>query len=73
MSEDSSSVGDASNAVASEKVPCATEQSTENDENVEKACRDDRCSGKPSSLGMQASEHVCLQDAEGYVDAVMSS
>ena len=44
-----------------------------NDENVEKAGRDDGCSGKPTSLGMQASDHLCLQEADGYVDAVMSS
>ena len=54
----------------SEKVPCAAEQSTENAKNVD---RDDGCSGKPSRLGMQASEQLCLQEAEGYVDAVTSS
>ena len=49
MSEDSSSMGNASSAVTSEKVPCAAEQITENAKNVD---RDDGCSGKPSSLGM---------------------
>ena len=62
MSENSSSVGNTLGAQGSETVPCPVEPGTK-----------DMDTGSSGELSNQKSTQLGLEEAEGYVDAVISS